>query len=71
MGCITVLPGEMKRGVPLASYVVRKMQDYTNRADKSFGRAGFYQELQIREHIEEDLGDEPAPPPKPVWPDAR
>jgi hypothetical protein len=67
MRCIRVEAGETVKGVALADHIAKRLQDYARRAE-------FSQELQIREHVEpelgDELGDEPAPPPPSnVWPD--
>lgn len=65
MKTIAIPPREMVKGVALADVIVERMK----RAAAKAGHPGFHTELQIREHVEEELGDPPASTP-PKWPDA-
>jgi hypothetical protein len=61
MRCIRIEAGETVKGVALADHVVKRLEDYARRSD-------FSKELQIREHVDQELGDESAPQ-APMWPD--
>ena len=69
MKTISIDAGETVKRVALADHIAAKLKAYADRAMGQFGRNGFMQELQIREHVEEELGDEPKLPPF-RWPDA-